>query len=91
MFVPRKPFYFYIVFGVRQEPTQVNPLPGAPLKGGLLALPTTNILGWRGLPAANTLAYYKNSQLTAVKKLQHWLLISLIGMKFFMPVIYKFL
>jgi hypothetical protein len=26
--------------------------------GRLLALPTNNSLGWKGLPGANTLAYY---------------------------------
>ncbi len=31
----------------------------APLKGRLLALAAKNRLGWKGLPGANTLAYYK--------------------------------
>jgi hypothetical protein len=31
----------------------------------LLASPTDIRLGWFGLPGANTLAYYENSQLTA--------------------------
>jgi hypothetical protein len=33
----------------------------------LIALPTNNRLGWKGLPGANTLADYKNSWLMAVK------------------------
>jgi len=31
------------------------------------ALPTNIRLGWKGLPGTNTLAYYENLQLTAVK------------------------
>jgi hypothetical protein len=30
-------------------------------------LNTNNRLGWKGLPRANTLVYYKNSYLTPVK------------------------
>jgi len=45
---------------VRQEPTQVKHLSGAPLKGRFLSLPSNNRLGWKGLPGANTLAHYKN-------------------------------
>jgi hypothetical protein len=52
---------------VRQETTQVKHLSGALLQGRLLAFHTNNILGWKGLPRANTLAYYENSKLTAVK------------------------
>ncbi len=33
----------------------------APLKGRLLALSTNNLLGWKGLPRTNTLAYYESS------------------------------
>ncbi len=51
---------------VRQDPTQVKHLSGAPLKGRLMALSTNNRLGWNGLLGANTLAYYENSQLTTV-------------------------
>jgi len=36
-------------------------LPGVPLKGRFLALPTNIRLGWKGLPGTNTLAYYQNS------------------------------
>jgi hypothetical protein len=35
----------------------VKHLSGAPLKGRLLALPTNNVLGWKGLQGANALAY----------------------------------
>ncbi len=38
-----------------------------PLYVKLLALPTNNRLVWKGLPGTNTLAYYENLQLTAVK------------------------
>ena len=34
-------------------------LSDAPLLGRLLALPTNNRLGWKGLIGVNTLAYYK--------------------------------
>ncbi len=40
---------------------------GSSLYGRLLALPTNIKLGCEGLPATNTLAYYKNSQITDVK------------------------
>ncbi len=33
-------------------------LSGAPLYGRLLALPTNNRLGWKGLSGANTVAYH---------------------------------
>jgi hypothetical protein len=33
----------------------------------ILALSTNIRLGWRGLPGTNTLAYYDNPQITAVK------------------------
>ncbi len=55
------------MFAGNQEPTQAKHLSGAPLKGWLLALPTNNRLGWKDLPEANTLPYYENSKLTAVK------------------------
>jgi hypothetical protein len=44
---------------VKQEPTPLKNLSGAPLEGRLLALPTNNRLGWIGLPWTNTLAYYE--------------------------------
>jgi hypothetical protein len=40
---------------------------GASQWGWLLALPTTNRLGWKGLPGTNAQAYYENSLITAVK------------------------
>jgi hypothetical protein len=43
---------------VKQEPTLMKNLSGAPLWGRFLALPTNNTLGWNGLPGTNTLAYY---------------------------------
>jgi hypothetical protein len=43
---------------VKQEPTLLKSLSDAPLKGRLLALPTKNRLGWKGLLGKNTLAYY---------------------------------
>ncbi len=52
---------------VRQETTQVKHLSGAPLSDRLLAVSTNNRLGWKGLPGANALAHYENSQLMAVK------------------------
>jgi hypothetical protein len=42
----------------------VNPPQGRPL-----ALPTNIRLGWTGLPGRNTLAYYENLKITAVKSL----------------------
>ena len=42
---------------------------GAPLMGRPLALPAHIRLGWRCLPRTNTLAYYKNPSITAVKVL----------------------
>jgi hypothetical protein len=52
---------------VRQEPTKVKHLSGAPLWGRRLALHTNNRIGWKGLPGANTLAYYANLKFTSVK------------------------
>ncbi len=53
---PCKHLYDSIVIcELRQEPTQVKHLSGAPLYGML------NSLGWKGLPGANTLAYRENS------------------------------
>jgi hypothetical protein len=46
------------------------PLNGAPeryITGVSKALPTNIRLGWKGMPRTNTLAYYKNSQITTVK------------------------
>ncbi len=40
---------------------------GAPLQGKLLASPTNIRQGWKGLPEINTLSYYENLQITAVK------------------------
>ncbi len=40
-------------------------LSGAPIQGGLLALPTNFRLDWKGLPG--TLAYYENLHITVVK------------------------
>ncbi len=40
---------------------------GAPLKGNLLALPTSIRLDWKGLPGTSALDYYENSKLTTVK------------------------
>jgi hypothetical protein len=37
------------------------------ISGKLLALPTYIRLGWKSLPETSTLAYYENSQITAVK------------------------
>jgi hypothetical protein len=45
----------------------VKHLRGAPPWGRLLASPTNIRRSWRGLPEANTLAYYENKQITAVK------------------------
>ena len=42
-------------------------LSGTPLKGRLPALPTNIKLGCKGLPGTNTLAYYENPFITAVK------------------------
>jgi hypothetical protein len=47
-------------FRVRQEPTQVKHLSGAPLKGRLLTLPTNIRPGRKGLLWTNTVAFYKN-------------------------------
>jgi hypothetical protein len=54
---------------VKQEPTQLKHLLGALLQGRLLALPSNNRLGWKGLPVTNTLAFYENSKITAIKRL----------------------
>ena len=48
------------IFGIRQEPTRVKHLSGAPLYGRLLASSTNIRLGWKSLPGTNTLAYYEN-------------------------------
>ena len=45
----------------------MNHLSDAPLKGRLLASPTNIRLGWKGLLGTNTLAYDKNTYITAVK------------------------
>jgi len=39
---------------------EVEHLKGSSL-GQALALPTNIILGWKGLPGSNTIAYYENS------------------------------
>jgi hypothetical protein len=45
----------------------VKQVSGALLQGRLLALPKNYRQAWKGLPGANTLAYYENSLLTHVK------------------------
>ncbi len=45
----------------------MKPPSRAPLQGTFLASPTNTRLGWKGLPGSNTLAYYENPQITAVK------------------------
>jgi len=45
---------------VRQEPTHVKHISGAPIKGRLLALSTNNRQDWKGLPGANPVAYFEN-------------------------------
>jgi hypothetical protein len=45
----------------------VKNISGSPLKGKLLTLSANTRPGWKALPGANTLAYYKNLKLTAVK------------------------
>jgi hypothetical protein len=47
--------------------TLLKILRGALLQVRLLALPTNIKLGWKCLPVTNTLAYYENSKVTAVK------------------------
>jgi hypothetical protein len=44
---------------IRPEPTRVKHLSGAPLYGGLLALPKNIRLGRNGLQGKNTIAYYE--------------------------------
>jgi hypothetical protein len=44
----------------QEEPLQVRSLSGAPFYNRLLALPTNNRLGWKGL-SGTTLAYYKKN------------------------------
>jgi hypothetical protein len=46
----------------------VEHLSGAPLKGRLRTSPRNIRLGWKGLPRTNALDYYKNPQITAVKR-----------------------
>jgi hypothetical protein len=48
---------------VKMEPILLNNLSDAPLLGKLLALPTNNRLGCRGLPGVKALAYYENRNL----------------------------
>jgi hypothetical protein len=43
------------------------PREGAPLYGRLQASPTNIRLGWKGLQRTNTLAYYENPKIAAVK------------------------
>ncbi len=40
---------------------------GSPFKGRLLASPTNIRVVWKGLPGTNTLAYYENPLVKAVK------------------------
>jgi hypothetical protein len=44
-----------------------------PLSGAHESALTENIrLGWKSLPGANTLAYYKNLKIKSKKVLKHW-------------------
>jgi hypothetical protein len=45
----------------------VKHLSGVQPEGRLLASPTNIRLGWKGLLETNTLAYYKNPQIIAIK------------------------
>jgi hypothetical protein len=45
----------------------VKCLSGDPLLGGLLTSPINIRIGWKDLPGTNTLAYYKNPEIVAVK------------------------
>jgi hypothetical protein len=40
---------------------------GTPLLSRLMALATNTKLGWKGLPKANTLAYYEHSKIADIK------------------------
>jgi hypothetical protein len=42
-------------------------LPGSPLFGRLLALPTNIRISWKSLPRIKTLAFYEHSYITFVK------------------------
>ncbi len=45
---------------IKQEPTRVKNLSGAPLKGGLLAFNTKLRLGWKGQTRTNVITYYED-------------------------------
>jgi hypothetical protein len=57
------------MFAKRTEPISVEPLSDTPLLGRLLALSEMIRLGWKDLTRTNTLAYYKHSQISDVKRL----------------------
>ncbi len=64
MFVPGNPFQPCLLFVDKASSLpylKVSSIGQAP------AIPTNIMLGWKGLPEANDLAYYENSELTAVK------------------------
>ncbi len=63
MFVLGKPFQPSLMFAVKAVAYPSE----APFR--YLASPTNIRLGWKGLPGTNTLAYYKNPLITAVKSL----------------------
>jgi hypothetical protein len=52
----------------RRNKKILGSLSGAPLWGGLLALPANIRLGWRGLPGTNTLAHYEKNVNYGCKK-----------------------
>jgi len=60
---PGKPFQPCLKFVGR-----ARSLPKSTSHRWALALPTSIRLDWKGLPGTNTLAYYENSSITAVKR-----------------------
>jgi hypothetical protein len=52
---------------VRLELSQIKHLSNVPPLGKVLALPTNDRHGWKGLPGTNTQAYYENSKITDKK------------------------
>jgi hypothetical protein len=60
---PGRPFQPSLILANKAGAYPSETLSGAPL----LALPTNIILGWKGLPGANTLAYYLKTEIMAVK------------------------
>jgi hypothetical protein len=68
VFLTGKPFQHSLVFvGKAKSLPERGNLSRASLKGMPLALPTNIKLGKKGLPGTNTIAYYKNPQITTVK------------------------